>query len=154
MSRPIGYDGVMRERAPRKGELNHKLQKIMKRCFDEAGSALAAVPMIQHELEHLAKKWNVREANVSYDVEMVPCGGGNWEVTGAYRPFVEFIKVEAWRRRPNRTLAEHKVCLCYWPERPVNLPEGEENPTMSSVVNDPWILLSVHRDTHKVLGDK
>lgn len=144
----------MKERAPRKGELNHKLQKIMLRCFNKAGSAIEAVPLIQRRLERLAKKWNVREANVSYDAQIVPTGGDNWEVTGQYRPFVEFIKVEAWRRRPNRTLAEHKVCLCSWPVTPSNLEEGETNPTLSSVVDDPWILLSVHRDTHKVLGDK
>lgn len=137
---------------PRKGELNHKLQKIMLQCFEKAGSALKAIPLIQQELESLAKKWNVREANVSYDAEMVPHGGDDWEVTGSYRPFVEFIKIEAWRRRPNRTLAEHKVCFCYWPVTPSNLPKGETNPVMSSVVNDPWILLSVHRDTNKVLG--
>jgi hypothetical protein len=117
---------------PRKGELNHKLQKIMLRCF---------------------KKWNVREANVNYDAELVPHGGSDWEVTGKYRPFVEFIKVEAFRRRPNRTIAEHKVCLCSWPVTPSNLPKGESNPTVSSVVNDPWwIELSVHRKTNKVLG--
>ena len=140
------------ERAPRKGELNHKLQQIIRKCFKQAGSALMAVPLIQHELETLPKKWNVREANVSYDAEMTPTGGGNWEVTGKYKSFVEFIKVEAWRRRPNRTLAEHKVCFCHWPVTPSNLPKGETNPTMSSTIDDPWILLSVHRDTNKVLG--
>jgi len=134
---------------PRKGELNHKLQKIAMRCFKQADGALAAIPLIQRELSQLAKKWNVREANVSYDAELVPHGGSDWEVTGQYRPFVEFIKIEAYRKRPNRTVGEHKVCLCYWPDSYIGC---EQNPTLSSCVDDPYILLSVHRDTRRVIG--
>jgi hypothetical protein len=134
----------MRERQPRKGELNHKLQRLVLKSFDKVGSAVDALPLIQLELRKLSKKWNVMESVVTYDVELVR---GKGQFPGSYRPFVEFIKVEAYRRRQNRTVAEHKVCLCFWP---YGYKGCKKNPVINSIVNDPYIEVSVLRkNAHK-----
>jgi hypothetical protein len=139
-SNPIPSSGdIMKTRQPRKGELNHKLQHIVLKTFNRTGSAIDALPLIQLELRKLSKKWNVTESVVNYDVELIP---GKSRFPGSYRPFVEFVKVEAYRRRPNRTIAEHKVCLCFWPFGYKGI---EKNPIVSSIVNDPWVEVSVPR---------
>lgn len=127
----------MKERQPRKGELNRTIQRTIIQHFDKLGSAIDVLPRLQLSLRRLPKKWNVIESYVNYDVELVH---GKSQFPGSYRPFVEFIKVTAYRRRPNRTIAEHKVCLCFWP---FGYDGIKKNPEIHSVVDDPWYEISV-----------
>jgi hypothetical protein len=121
----------MKKRVPRKGELNHKLQELVRKCFDKTGSAIDTLPLLQLELRKLDKKWGIVEIIVNYNVALVP---GKGRFPGDYRPFVEFLNIEAFRKRPNRTIAEHKVCLCFWP---FGYKGCKENPMISDIINDP-----------------
>jgi len=132
------------ERTPRKGELNHKIEKLVMKHVNRLGSLIDALPAVQLELRKLSEKWNVIESYVNYDVELIP---GKSHFPGSYRPFVEFLAVTAYRRRPNRTVAEHKTCVVLWPFGYKGIgKDGQKNPAVHSMVDDPYIKVSVRRE--------
>jgi len=129
-------------RKPRKGQLNHEIERLLMKSFQEAGENVSAtLPILQAKLAKLPKKWRVRETCVAYDSELVPARG-DWK-PGRMTPFVESIHVTAYRIRPNRSFAEHKVNFVYWPVTPSNLPPEESNPQIHSIVDDPYHNVSV-----------
>lgn len=129
-------------RKPRKGQLNHEIERLVTKSFKEADeNVVRTLPILQSKLAKLSKKWRVREAIVEYDSELVPARG-DWK-PGRMTAFVESIRITAYRIRANRTHAEHKVNFVYWPVTPSNLPADESNPQFHSIVDDPYHNISV-----------
>lgn len=133
----------MRNRKSRKGELNYQIERVLRRGMRHAGNdAAVAIPIVRAELATMSKKYNLREVIVEYDSELVPING-NWKPDRMY-PFVECIRVTAYRIRPNRTIGEHKINLVHWPEGYTGMEEsGEENPSVHTCVDDPYHNISV-----------
>jgi hypothetical protein len=137
----------MKNRKPRKGELNYLIERVIKSALRVTGDAALAIPIVRSRLAKMSKKHNLREVLVEFDTELTP-SAGDWK-PGHMRPFVECVRVTAYRIRPNRTIGEHKVNLVHWPEGytwpPGHEREGTEivNPETHSCVDDPYHNISV-----------
>lgn len=129
-------------RKPRKGQLNHEIERLVMKSFKEAGEDVTrTLPILKSKLAKLPKKWRVRETIVEYSAELVP-SSGDWK-PGRMIAFVEGIHIKAYRIKANRAFAEHKVNFVYWPVTPSNLPADESNPQIHSIVDDPYHNISV-----------
>lgn len=139
----------VRYREPRRGELNHELQRLIKKAFKNARADVTeALSALCDSLKRLSRKWNVIETRIKSDVELVPTSGA-WE-PGLMAAFVEGVWVYAYRKRANGTVAEHKVGMVHWPHGYLGIEESDQgNPTMISIVDDPHHSVSARKKRKK-----